>query len=184
MVRNFPDHLMYVSFPKFSNSSADENYNKRFLKKIMFYGTRSESSLLFDPDESELLTFQRDELLDNPEHYHQSIDAMYGTGKEEGPGDLNRNVFVFPVRMANLRSEKEPAEPYRDIEPYESHFIRFMLRDHLFSEMHRFRPTQIVVSYSGRLNIENDHWLELIQELSKICNRVLFFPNFTIALVR
>jgi hypothetical protein len=27
---------MYVSFPKFSSSSQDEAYNKRFHKKIMF----------------------------------------------------------------------------------------------------------------------------------------------------
>ena len=59
-----------------------------------------------------------------------------------------------------------------------------MLRDHLYSEMLRFRPTTILLSYSGRIVLDNDHFLEIVQELSKVCNRVVLFPNFTTALVK
>ena len=98
--------------------------------------------------------------------------------------DMNRNIYVFPVRMDNLKSEKEPPEPYRDIEAYESNFIRFMLRDHLYAEMRKFKPTTVIISYSGRISIDHDHFIEIIQELSKLSSKIMLFPNYTTAIVR
>lgn len=65
--------------------------------------------------------------------------------------------------MDNLRSNKEPAEENKNIEPYESSFIRFLMRDHLYSEMLKFKAQTIIISYSGKISIENEHFTEIMQ---------------------
>jgi len=41
-----------------------------------------------------------------------------------------------------------------------------------------------MISYSGRLNIEDNHFVELMQEFTKIANyKLLFYHNFTTAFV-
>ena len=57
--------------------------------------------------------------------------------------------------------------------------MRFLLRDHLFAEMRQFMPNIIILSYSGRIHIENDHFVEIMQELSKISPRVILYPNLS-----
>lgn len=59
-----------------------------------------------------------------------------------------------------------------------------MLRDHLYAEMRRFKPTSIIISYSGKIKIEHDHFIEIIQEVSKIGSKILLFPNYTTALIK
>lgn len=39
-----------------------------------------------------------------------------------------------------------------------------------------------MISYSGRIHIEDHHFVEIIQELTKIANyKLLLFPNLTAA---
>jgi hypothetical protein len=48
--------------------------------------------------------------------------------------------------------------------------------------MRNFRPTTIILSYSGKIKIDDAHMVELTQELTKISNyKLLFFTNFTAA---
>lgn len=48
--------------------------------------------------------------------------------------------------------------------------------------MKNFRPHSLFLSYTGRINIENEHFIEMMQELVKICPKVILFPNYTNAL--
>lgn len=50
--------------------------------------------------------------------------------------------------------------------------------------MREFNPHIIMVSYSGRIHIEDHHFVEIMQELTKISNyKLLLFPNLTSAFV-
>jgi hypothetical protein len=41
-----------------------------------------------------------------------------------------------------------------------------------------------MISYSGRIHIDDHHFVELLQEFTKIANyKLLFFPNLTSAFV-
>lgn len=41
-----------------------------------------------------------------------------------------------------------------------------------------------MISYSGRIHIEDNHFVEIIQELTKIANyKLIFYPNLTSAFV-
>jgi hypothetical protein len=85
--------------------------------------------------------------------------------------------------MDSLQSGKDISAADRRIEGYESHFIRFILRDQLYSAMKAFKPHSVLISYSGKTQVENDHFLEMMQEIVKICPKVTFFPNLTSALL-
>lgn len=108
-MRNFTENLMYVSFPKFNSSTQDQHYNNRFHKKIMYNFTRSELDVLglnSDEDHQDIsLTLQREDLIANPEKYHETIDQLYHT-PSNAPQDINKRVFVFPIGL-QLQSEHE-----------------------------------------------------------------------------
>ncbi len=55
------------------------------------------------------------------------------------------------------------------------------MRDQLYNAMRNYKPSIIIISYSGKLNIHNDHYLEIMQELIKIQPKIIFFPNLTSA---
>ncbi len=109
------------------------------------------------------LTFQKEQFLENPQNYYKIIESLYANEDAESVPDFNENMYVFPIRMDNLRSNKEPAEENKNIEPYESSFIRFLMRDHLYSEMLKFKAQTIIISYSGKISIENEHFTEIMQ---------------------
>lgn len=59
-----------------------------------------------------------------------------------------------------------------------------MIKDFLLNQIREFNPTLIMLSYSGRLHIEDHHFVEILQELTKIANyKLLLFPNLTSAFV-
>lgn len=50
----------------------------------------------------------------------------------------------------------------------------------MYSQIQKFRPSHIVISYSNRINIEEPHFVEMIQELTNLVRyKLVFFPNFT-----
>lgn len=72
-----------------------------------------------------------------------------------------------------------------DIESHESHFIRFVIKDFLLNQIREFNPTIILISYSGRLQLLDAHFVELMQEFTKIANyKLLFYPNLTTSFLK
>lgn len=58
--------------------------------------------------------------------------------------------------------------------------ILFLFEQTIFSEIRDFVPNAIIVSYSGQLNIQEDHFNEIIRNLTIIADhRVMLFPNMT-----
>lgn len=54
------------------------------------------------------------------------------------------------------------------------------MREVLYSQINDFNPAAIIVSYSGKLHIENRHFVEIMKELTKVSNyKVVMFPNLT-----
>lgn len=50
----------------------------------------------------------------------------------------------------------------------------------VFADIKKFNPKQIVVSYSGVIQLSTTYFTTLMQQLSIISNRkVIFFPNLT-----
>lgn len=65
-------------------------------------------------------------------------------------------------------------------EHYESYLIRFLMRKYLYGQIQKFKPTHVIISYSNRIIIEDNHFVEMIQELTNIAkNKLMLFPNFT-----
>jgi hypothetical protein len=124
-----------------------------------------------------------DRLNFNPEDYHCCTERLYDTKNDKTGEDFNQNIYVFPLRMAMLREKfPEVMESREDIENHESYFIRFIIKDFLLNQIREFNPTLIMISYSGRLHIDDHHFVELLQEFTKIANyKLLFFPNLTSA---
>ena len=55
-----------------------------------------------------------------------------------------------------------------------------MLKDFVGDDIKKFAPNVIVISYSGRIKIINDHFEDIIKELASISSRkCLLYPNFT-----
>ncbi len=188
-VRNFKKHLLYVSFPKEQAKldGSKQIYSKRFFKKLMFkysqslYETFSEAYM--SEEYRNLTRMQR--LSFNPEEYHTIIEKLYEHKNSKDTDDFNQNIYVFPIRMSILYEKfKEILENKEDIENHESYFVRFIIRDFVLNQIREFNPTLIMISYSGRIHIEDHHFVELIQELTKIANyKLVLFPNFTAAFV-
>lgn len=56
------------------------------------------------------------------------------------------------------------------------------MKDFLVNQIREFNPSYVMISYSGRVGIEDAHFVELIQEITKVANyKLLFFPNLTTA---
>lgn len=59
-----------------------------------------------------------------------------------------------------------------------------MIKDFLLNQIREFNPTLVMLSYSGRLHIDDHHFVEILQELTKIANyKLLMFPNLTASLI-
>ena len=68
----------------------------------------------------------------------------------------------------------------QDARKYASYFIWFLIRDFVGEDIKKFNPGYIVVSYSGRIQIIDEHFVRIMQELCLASSRkVLFYPNFT-----
>lgn len=121
--------------------------------------------------------------------------------------DRNERLFVFPISMSSLVSKHPDMIPryYSNetvkrgndqkkmdsaegdeedmcslAEHYESYLIRFLMRKYLYVQIQKFKPTHVIISYSNRIIIEDNHFVEMIQELTNIAkNKVMLFPNFT-----
>ena len=56
------------------------------------------------------------------------------------------------------------------------------MRDFLINQIREFNPSYVMISYSGRVKIEDGHFVEMIQELTKVANyKLIFYPNLTTA---
>lgn len=54
----------------------------------------------------------------------------------------------------------------------------------MYSQILKFKPSHVIISYSNRIVLEDSHFVEMIQELTKVAkNRVMLFPNFTTSFV-
>lgn len=55
-----------------------------------------------------------------------------------------------------------------------------MFRELLSNQINDFNPSVIIISYSGKLTIENRHFIEIIKEMVRLGNyKVMLFPNLT-----
>jgi len=45
-MRNFGNHILYISFPKFANGEEEASYNRRYYKKIMYNFMKPEPNLI------------------------------------------------------------------------------------------------------------------------------------------
>lgn len=56
------------------------------------------------------------------------------------------------------------------------------MKDFIVNQIREFNPSYVMISYSGRITIDDGHFVELMQELTKVANyKLLFFPNLTTA---
>ncbi len=54
------------------------------------------------------------------------------------------------------------------------------MRDFIINQIREFNPSYIMISYSGRLTIEDNHFVEMVQELTKVGNyKLVMYPNMT-----
>lgn len=68
----------------------------------------------------------------------------------------------------------------QSVQQYESNFIYYMFKEVVYTQISDFNPAVILVSYSGKLSIEDYHFTEIIKDLTKIANyKVILFPNLT-----
>lgn len=53
-----------------------------------------------------------------------------------------------------------------------------MMEEVVLSHLREYNPSMVVVSYSGKIRIENEYFVELIKQLTVISNfRLMFYPN-------
>ena len=162
-------------------------FSRRFFKKLMFKYTQSlfESySDQFTSEEYKNLTMQ-ERLTFNPEEYHTTMEKLYEHKNDKNTEDFNTNIYPFPIRLSILAEKfKDIISTKEDIENHESYFVRFVIKDFLLNQIREFNPSFILISYSGRIHIEDHHFVEIMQELTKIANyKLLFYPNLTSSFV-
>ena len=121
-------------------------------------------------------------LKNNFERYYETIEEeLYQLSK--GYEDINRNMFVFPLRLPSMKShfsDLEEENEKNNIDVSESHLIYQIFWYFLINQIRQFNPTFILVSYSGRLHIEDSHFVEIMQELTKLSQyKTIYFPNLT-----
>lgn len=122
-MRNFAENVMYVTFPMFESGEGSNHYKQRFHKKIMYNFTRSELDILGCCDDENMdvinLTIEREDLMNNPEKYHETIDQLYYSNKSNTkPEDFNRNLYVFPIGLDTLSSEQDVSAGDKKIDGY------------------------------------------------------------------
>ena len=62
----------------------------------------------------------------------------------------------------------------------QSHLIYQIFWYFMISQIREFCPTFIMISHSGRLKIEDSHFVEIMQELTKLSNyKLIYYPNLT-----
>ena len=135
----------------------------------MYYSTKPESNL-FSGDEDDP-TWIRQELINNPEHYHQTIEQLYNQDQTLLT-DRNKNMYIYPLGLSALKGEKGDDGEWEGMS--ESYLVRFLMRDHLYGEIMKFRPQMVMISYSGRIKIEDQHFVEMMQEIGKVGKVMLF----------
>jgi hypothetical protein len=89
----------------------------------MYNFTRSELDILGCCDEENMdainLTIEREDLMNNPEKYHETIDQLYQSAQSNTkPEDFNRNLYVFPIGLGTLAAELDISATDKKIEGY------------------------------------------------------------------
>ena len=113
----------------------------------------------------------------NPEDYFERVRKAF---KKQEKGD--ENIYILPLKFKYLMQQLQKKD--EDAHKSASYFIWFLLKDFVGDNINKFNPHYIVVSYSGRINILDEHFTRIIQGLCSSCSRkVLFFPNFSTELV-
>ena len=46
---------------------------------------------------------------------------------------------------------------------YASYFVWFIIRDFLYDDIRKFNPNMILISYSGKVNIRDEHFIKMTQ---------------------
>ncbi len=106
VARNFREHLMYISFPKFDRTTMRKSatYESRFLKKYFYNFLRGNARKMCSDrlSEAQLRVLLEEELTLNPEKYQEAVDEMYADPSSFMEAEFNSNIYVFPVRMEKL----------------------------------------------------------------------------------
>ena len=55
----------------------------------------------------------------------------------------------------------------------------------MLNQIREFNTTMILISYGGRIHIQDHHFVQMVQEFTKIANyKLMLFPNLTTAFVQ
>lgn len=118
----------------------------------------------------------------NIEDYYKNVEKFLYK-MDSNFEDLNRNLFVFPLRLSTLNENFNnlvPEDEDDTIEVYESFVILQIFKYFLVNQIKEFGANYIIVSHSGRLNIEDSHFVEIMQELTKLSHyKIVYFPNLS-----
>ena len=96
---------------------------------------------------------------------------------------FKRNMFILPVNSRSLSQKYElfheqNGNENHSIEFYESSFIKFMMEEVVMSHLREYNPSMIILSYSGKIHLDNEYFVEMIKQLTVISNfRLVFYPN-------
>ena len=57
------------------------------------------------------------------------------------------------------------------------------MKDFLINQIREFHPSMVVVSHSGRIGMGEEHFVEMVQELTKVANyKLVMWNNLTTAM--
>lgn len=115
----------------------------------------------------------------NPEHYFKTVSEI-----SQNKMQNNKNIYTLPISFKYMQQEFSTLfKDQKDVSKYASYFVWFLIRDFVGDDIKKFNPNYIVFSYSGKINIIDDHFIRIMQEFAEASNRkVIFYPNFTTAL--
>lgn len=92
-------------------------------------------------------------------------------------------MFILPIHSRALNEKYEllydtNGVENNGIEFYESSFVKFMMEEVVMSHLREYNPSVVVLSYSGKVTVDTDYFVELIKQLTIVSNfRLLFYPN-------
>lgn len=179
--------MLYITFPKEDIHYAnDQNsiFEQRLYKKIMYNWEKNK--MRYDPNSTMDEESQRADkmyfMTRNVEDYYTNVErVLYKL--DNNYEDLNRNLFVFPLRLSTLNENFNnlvPEEEDDTIDVYESFLILQIFKYFLINQIKEFGGSYIIVSHSGRLNIEDSHFVQIMQELTKLSHyKIVYYPNLS-----
>lgn len=88
--------------------------------------------------------------------------------------ETKKNLFIFPLHSRALSKSHKLPPLYNN----ETTFISFIMNELMYNQILEFNPSVIVVSYSQKVYIENEYFVEMMKELTITANyKVVFFAN-------